>query len=169
MRPVSLSHLLIAAIIGFAVPGFVAVGTVLSLGEGPAVSLETTESEEEATAPPAGKLIYQKLVNPVIVTLASGQTLALDVALVLEPETPSTVQVVLENGMSALTADLATSVQDALRIAPDPFNWSEVAAPAVQSMRTALNTALDQDDLPPYVREVLVLKAIHSETATLEK
>jgi|SRR6056297_675498 len=169
MKPVSLAHLLIAAIIGFAVPGFVAVGTVLSLGERPSVSIDTIEPEVEATATKAAKPIYQKLLNPVVVTLASGQTLALDVALVLEPETPSSVQVVLENGMSALTADLATSVQDALGITPNPFTWSAVAAPALQSMRTALNTALDQDDLPPYVREVLVLKAIHSETATLEK
>ena len=169
MKAFSLTQVLTVALIGFAVPAYVAVGSVVALGQKPAVSSQAITPEDEVAPLNAAKPIYHELMDPVVATLESGQTLSLELALVLEPETPSSLLVVFDNGRSVLTADLATAVQDIIQDTSDPFTWSDVAVPVTQSMRTALNTAFERDGMPAYAREVLVLKAIHSSTTLSEK
>lgn len=147
---------------GFAVPAYVAVGSALALRHNPLELSQVAAPEAQAAALPAGKPMYQAIVDPVVATLASGQTLSLEIALLLDPETPSSLLVVLESGRSVLTADLATSVQAAIAQAPEPFSWAEVAAPVKDALRTALNAAFERDGMPAYAQEVLVLKAVHA-------
>lgn len=162
MKPPSVTHLSSVALMGFAVPAYVAVGSALALRHHPLDLSKADAPEVQAAALPAGKPLYQAIVDPVVASRASGQTLSLEIAILLDPETPSSLLVVLENGRSVLTADMATAVQEAIAQAPEPFSWADVAAPVKDALRAALNAAFERDGMPPYAQEVLVLKAVHA-------